>query len=64
MEGSILSLIEKGEESIKELSFKIEMDISQTKLFLKYFHKFNILSSLLDSKYVNYFNKIILKDLK
>ena len=40
------------------------MDISQTKLFLKYFQKFDILSSFLDSEYVNYFNSICLTYLK
>ena len=54
----------KNDESISLLSSKINMDISQTKLFLKYFQKFDILSSFLDSEYVNYFNGICLNDLK
>ena len=43
---------------------QLEMDIPQIKLFLKYFHKFDILSSFLDSEYLNYFNKVCLTDLK
>ena len=69
MDDSILILIEeaiknKNEDSIEKISSKIEMNKSQTKLFLKYFHKFDIFSKILDSKYVNYFNKICLKRLK
>ena len=69
MEESFLSLIEesiktKNNEIIEKLSLKINMNISQTKLFIKYFHKFNILSSILDTKYVNYFNKVFLTELK
>ena len=54
----------KTDESIIKLSSKLNMDISQTKLLLKYFQKFDILSSFLDSEYVNYFNRICLTDLK
>ena len=54
----------KNDELISKLSSKLNMDISQTKLFLKYFQKFDILSSFLDSEYVNYFNKICLTDLR
>ena len=69
MTESIIFLIEealknKDEETIGKLSSKINIDINQTKLFLKYFNKFNILSSLLDSKYTNYFNKTSLTDLR
>lgn len=69
MEESILFLIEdsiktNNNEIIEKLSLKIGMSISQTKLFIKYFHKFNIFSSLLDTKYVNYFNKVCLTELK
>ena len=69
MTESIIFLIEealkiKNEETIEKLSSKISIDINQTKLFLKYFNKFNILASLLDSKYTNYFNKISLTDLR
>ena len=69
MSKSDLSLIEeainnKKDESILKISSKFNMDNSQTILFLKYFNKFNILSSLLDSNYVNYFNKIALVDLR
>ena len=53
-----------NDENILKLSSKIKLDIFQTKLFVKYFNKFNILSSLLDSEYSNYFNKIHLEDLK
>ena len=54
----------KNDESISKLSSKLNMDISQTKLFLKYFQKFDIFSSFLDSEYVNYFNRICLTDLR
>ena len=54
----------KNDESFSKLSSKLNMDISQTKLFLKYFQKFDILSSFLDSEYVNYFNSICLTYLK
>ena len=54
----------KTDESIIKLSSKLNMDVSQTKLFLKYFQKFDILSSFLDSEYANYFNRICLTDLK
>ena len=69
MTENILPLIEESiknnnDETISKLSSKLDMDISQTKLFLKYFNKFNILSSLLDSNYLNYFNKICLTDLR
>ena len=69
MNNTIYPLIEetikiKTDESITKLSSKLNMDISQTKLLLKYFQKFDILSSFLDSEYVNYFNRICLNDLK
>jgi len=69
MSDDILSLIEesinnKNNETISKLSLKLKIDDSQTKLFLRYFHKFNILSSILDSEYANYFNKVCLSDLK
>ena len=54
----------KNDDSISKLSSKLNIDIPQTKLFLKYFQKFDILSSFLDSEYVNYFNNICLTDLK
>ena len=54
----------KNNESISKLSSKLNMDITQTKLFLNYFQKFDILSSFLDSEYVNYFNRICLTDLR
>ena len=61
MEISILNLIDDGiksnnDEVIAKISSKIGFDVAQTKLFLKYFNKFNILESFLDSEYVNYFN--------
>ena len=66
---SILYLIEeainkKTEDSFTKISTQLNIDITQTKLFLKYFQKFNILSSLLDSNYTNYFNKICFTDLR
>jgi len=69
MSDDIFSLIEesinnKNNETISEISLKLKTDNSQTKLFLRYFHKFNILSSILDSEYANYFNRICLVDLK
>ena len=69
MDNSILFLIEesinnKNDKTIENLSAKIDMDIPQTLLFLKYFQKFLIFSSILDSEYVNYFNKVSLIDLK
>ena len=54
----------KNDEAISKISLKLKIDSSQTKIFVKYFHKFNILSSILDSEYANYFNKICLTDLK
>ena len=69
MDNSILFLIEesiknKNDKIIENLSSKIDIDKPQTLLFLKYFKKFMILSSILDSEYVNCFNKICLIDLK
>jgi len=69
MNETIYPLIEelikiKTDESITKLSSKLNKDVSQTKLLLKYFQKFDILSSLLDSEYVNYFNRICLTELK
>ena len=69
MENSILEIIEnaiksKNNDEILKVSSKLNIDVEQTKLFLKYFNKFTILSSILDSKYVNYFNKICLNDLR
>ena len=43
----------KNDDSISKLSSKLNIDIPQTKLLLKYFQKFDILSSFLDSEYVN-----------
>ena len=66
---SILFLIEeaiqkKDYNSFSKLSNKLGIDITQTQLFVKYFNKFEILSSLLDTKYTNYFNKICLTELR
>ena len=57
MDNEILSLIEdlinnKNNEKINKLSLKIGIDISQTLLFINYFKKFTILSTILDSEYV------------
>ena len=70
MDHSIFSLIEnsinnnKDEKLLSELCSKIDIDMSQIILFLKYFKKFLMLSSILDSEYLNYFNRISLTDLK
>lgn len=69
MDNEILSLIEEGINSkkkdiISKISSKIEMDIPQTILFLKYFQKFIVISSVLDSQYVNYFGGVCLTKLK
>ena len=70
MDHSILSLIENSinnnndEELLSKLSSKIDVDMSQIHLFLNYFKKFLILSSIQDSEYLNYFNRISLTDLK
>ena len=69
MEDSYLYLIEESIsngtiEKFEELSLKLDIPNSQLNLFLNYFQKFSILSLLLDSKYVNYFNKITLTDLR
>ena len=69
MSDDIFSLIEesinnRNNETISKISLKLKIDNSQTKLFLRYFHKFNMLSSILDSEYANYFNRICLVDLK
>ena len=70
MDNSIILLIEEAiknkndEQIILNISSKIGMDVQQTKLFIKYYQKFIILSSILDSEYLNYFNKINLIDLK
>ena len=69
MQNSIFCLIEdiinnNNKKLISDLSLKIGINNNQTELFLKYFKKFIILSSLLDSEYVNYFNKVCLTDLK
>ena len=69
MENSLIYLIEEGikekeEKIISKISSKIEVDLQQTKLILKYFEKFCILSSVMDSQYVNYFGTISLTELR
>ena len=69
MENEIWSLIEysfnnRDEIIFSKLSSKIGLNISQIVLFLKYIKKFIILSSILDSEYLNYFNRTNLIDLK
>ena len=69
MADNMQSLIEeaintKNNKNIEKISSILGIDDNQSKLFLKYFHKFDILSSLLDSNYTNYFNKICLIDLR
>ena len=54
----------QNNDSFLKLSTLLDMNMSQTKLFIKYFQKFEILSSFLDSEYVNYFNRICLNDLR
>ena len=54
----------QNNDSFLKLSTLLDMYMSQTKLFIKYFQKFEILSSFLDSEYVNYFNRICLNDLR
>ena len=49
---------------ISNISYRLNIDIGQTKLMIKYISRFCILSSLLDSKYMNYFNEIHLFDLR
>ena len=69
MESQIISLIEdsiynKNDNLDMDISSKLNISIPQSILIIKYIKKFCILSSLLDSKYMNYFNEIDLFDLK
>ena len=71
METNLVSLIEKSinEENpnndlILETILKQKINIEQAKLMIKYIKRFCILSSILDSEYMNHFNKTNLLDLK
>ena len=69
MVSQIISLIEdsiynKNDNLDMDISSKLNISIPQSILIIKYIKKFCILSSLLDSKYMNYFNEIDLFDLK
>ena len=69
MENSLFNLIEeaintKNEELIVKISSKLETNLSQTKLMIKYCHKFIIISSVIDSLYCNYFGEIFLTELR
>lgn len=71
MEKSIISLIENSINNKNEdinltsnISSKLNINEDQTKLMIKYFKRFCILSSLLDTKYMNYFNDTNLIDLR
>ena len=71
MEKAIISLIDnsiydKQEDInlISNISSKLNINEDQTNLMIKYIKRFCILSSLLDSKYMNYFNETNLIDLR
>ena len=70
MEKEMITLIENSlnnnedKHLISSISSRLNIDIAQTKLMIKYISRFCILSSLLDSKYMNYFNEINLFDLR
>ena len=49
---------------ISKIRDKLNIDIKQTNLIIKYIKRFLILSSILDSRYMNYFNKTNLLDLR
>ena len=50
--------------TISEIKDKLNIDINQTKLIIKYIKRFCILSSILDSQYMNHFNQTNLLDLR
>ena len=60
------SIKEKNKEDIiiSKIRDKLNIDIKQTNLIIKYIKRFLILSSILDSRYMNYFNKTNLLDLR
>ena len=60
------SIKEKNQDDIiiTEIKDKLNIDIKQAKLMIKYIKRFCILSSILDSQYMNYFNKINLFDVR
>lgn len=60
------SIGEKNQDDIiiTEIKDKLNIDINQSKLIIKYIKKFCILSSILDSYYMNYFNQTNLLDLR
>ena len=57
---------EKSQDNfnISEIKNKLTVDIEQTNLINKYIKRFCIFSSILDSQYMNYFNKTNLIDLR
>ena len=57
---------EKSQDNfnISEIKNKLNVDIEQTNLINKYVKRFCIFSSILDSQYMNYFNKTNLIDLR
>ena len=71
METNLVSLIENSineknqdNDLILETILKQNININQAKLMIKYIKRFCILSSILDSEYMNYFNKTNLLDLR
>ena len=71
MENIIVKLIENALKNnkddsniVSDISSKLNINPIQTKLMIKYIKRFFILSSILDSKYMNYFNEINLLDLR
>ena len=69
MDNSLFNLIEeaintKNEEINIKISSILEIDLAQTKLMIKYIHKFIIISSVIDSLYCNYFGNVSLTELR
>ena len=60
------SLKENNQDNIiiSEIKDKLNIDINQTNLIIKYIKRFCILSSILDSQYMNHFNQTNLLDLR
>ena len=64
---SVENLLKNNNEGfslISDISSQMNINIDQTQLIIKYLKRFHILSSLLDSKYMNYFNDTNLFDLR
>jgi hypothetical protein len=71
MENNIVSLIEKSINNknedtslISKIKSEFNISIHESKLMIKYIKRFCIISSILDSQYMNYFNKTNLLDLR